>query len=274
MVKRQPDKIEVSRTPCLTAIENLYRNRLASLLRSRPMSHLTFRALCAAFAQLVFSAFCSFAFGQQTIINLPSADQTPKGQAFVLHESQIRTWDPSYYVTTNFFTFGITDRVELCLTQYQFGVPSQAYGAVGVGYKATQQIFADRFPQWQFKITVGQMLPVSTTGKGVGLWTYGFPSLRLPVTRTRLAVGMGYGPRQNFGVNVWHATASIEQPIAAHWNVLAEWFSGSNHQNAYVVPGINYHSDSGWIFILGYKISNKRGTESDGVVVELGRFFL
>ncbi|MDX2130409.1 MAG: hypothetical protein SFU91_15340 [Chloroherpetonaceae bacterium] len=210
---------------------------------------------------------------QQTIINLPSADQTPKGKWFFLHESQIRTTDPTYWITTNFLTYGLTDEIELAATQYQFGTPRQPYTAIGFGYKGTKQFFETSLPEWELKLSFGQMFPISTTGRGVGIWTYGFGSFRLPYLKTRLALGMGYGPRQNFGISVLHTTASFEQPLFAHINFLGEWFSGSVHENAFFIPGLNYHAGN-LILILGYKISNLANfNANDGIVFEVGWFF-
>lgn len=233
-----------------------------------------------------FAAFFFLAnalFGQQTIINLPSADQTPKGKFFALHESQVRAWQPGqYWATTNFFTYGVSDEFELCLTQYQLGLPAQPYAAVGVGYKYTTPSFAFLPEHLELKLTLGQMLTFSATGKGVGVWSYALGSFRVPLLETRLAAGVSFGPRASFGttgqigflgVSTVHFVCSFEQPLTEHINLLGEWFSGDNHENAYFIPGINYHSKD-IILILGYKIANTReGQISNGFVLEIGRFF-
>ena len=56
---------------------------------------------------------------QQTIVNVPSDNVTPRGQHFYLHESQL-LWNRGRggYNTTNFYTYGLTDRTELAVTQY------------------------------------------------------------------------------------------------------------------------------------------------------------
>ncbi len=224
---------------------------------------------------LIFSLFVFPTQAQQTIINLPSADQTPGGKFFYLHESQVRSWQPgSYWATTNFLTYGITDDIEACLTQYQFGYPEQPYSAIGFGYKATKQFFAESLPDLELKLSFGQMFPISTTGLGIGVWTYGFASFRLPVLQTRLAVGVSQSPRQNFGINTVVMTASFEQPITDHINILGEWFAGQFHENAYFIPGFNYHTKT-LVIIVGYKIANLPGDpkSQNGVVLEIGFFF-
>ena len=223
-----------------------------------------------AFSSLIFSAQA-----QQTTINLPSADQTPGGRFFYLHESQALFWQGSnYWATTNFLTYGITDDIEACLTQYQLGFPAQAYSAIGFGYKATKQLFAESLPDLELKLSFGQMFPISTTGLGIGVWTYGFASFRLPVLQTRLAVGISQSPRQNFGINTVVMTASFEQPITDHINILGEWFAGQLHENAYFIPGFNYHTKT-LVIIAGYKIANLPGDpkSQNGIVLEIGFFF-
>lgn len=220
---------------------------------------------------------------QQTIVNLPSADQTPEGRLFFLHESQVRAWDPQpYWATTNFLVYGLTGSIELCLTQYQLGVPRQPYGAVAAGYKGTRQFLRRVAPQWELKLTGGQMFALSTTGKGFGVWSYAIGSFVLPYLHTRLAGGISLGPRVIFGtldgthwlgVSTVHFIGSVEQPVTKSLKLVAEWFSGQNHEFAYFVPGINYHVED-WIFVLAYKIANDEDSHySNGLIIEVGYFF-
>jgi hypothetical protein len=225
------------------------------------------------FTSIICLAFVCLTYAQQTIINMPSVDQTPKGRFFYLHESQARSWDnQQFWAMTNFFTYGITDELEVCLTQYQWGVPTQAYSAVGFGYKGTKQFFPESLKALELKISFGQMLPISTTAKGVGVWTYLLGSFKLPVFGTRLVSGISRGPRANFGFNTTHAVASVEQHLVGHWNLLAEWFSGT-HENGYFIPGVNYHYHD-LVVILGYKFSNKpNNSKDDAIIIEVGFFF-
>ncbi|MFY7950297.1 MAG: hypothetical protein ACOVRP_13875, partial [Gemmatimonas sp.] len=65
------------------------------------------RLLRALALALAFATFTAPIYAQQTVINAPSVDQTPKGRVFALHESQVRTWgDTSFWQTTHFVTYG------------------------------------------------------------------------------------------------------------------------------------------------------------------------
>lgn len=236
-----------------------------------------FRILCLS----IF--FFSSVFAQQTIINLPSADQTPAGKFFVLHESQARVWQPNpYWSTTNFLVYGVSHQFELCLTQYQFGVPAEPYGAIGIGYKYTAALFAEALSDLELKWTAGQMLAFSTTGKGVDVWTYLLGSFRLPYLATRLAAGISFGARPIFGttgtlgflgVSTTHFIASFEQPLGEHFTLVAEWFAGTSHEQAYFIPGLTYHSKA-LVVIVGYKIANSADKQIlNGFVIEFGKFF-
>ncbi len=224
---------------------------------------------------------------QQTIVNVPSVEQTKDGRFFYLHESQVRSWgEGRYWLTTNFFTYGVTERFELALTTYNIGTPVKANQAVALGWKTAQPVLQRQLPKWEIKLGAGQMLPLNLRDGRVGLWSYGQASIRIPGLGTRLMGGVSHGPANLFGRNTTHAIASIEQPLSGLGNriggdlgkiisetaIVAEWFSGT-HEFGDFVPGVNWHNDDGWVVILGYKFSNKRGRSGDGVIIEIGKTF-
>ena len=66
----------------------------------------------------------TIAYAQQAIVNMPSADITPKGKHFLMHETQTRAWNPGrYWLATNFYAYGIGRDTELALTSYNAGSP-------------------------------------------------------------------------------------------------------------------------------------------------------
>jgi hypothetical protein len=264
------------------------------------------RALAAPSALAAASAGA-----QQTIINVPSVDQTPRGRVFFLHESQVRDWGgESYWQTTHFLTYGLTRRVELAATVYNVGTPLKRAANVGVGWKAALPLaerggrgprhapphapphgpdlappHAPGWRRWEPTLGAGQMVPVSLRGEGAGLWSYAQASVRLPGLGTRLTGGVSNGPPNLFGRHTTHFIGSYEQPLGAvarrlpgrlgaavgHMSLLGEWWSG-RHELADFVPGVNYHHRK-LVVILGYKLGNAPGTRGDGVIVEIGRTF-
>lgn len=221
---------------------------------------------------------------QQTIVNLPSADQTAKGHFFVLHETQARPWSPDgYWRSTNFFTYGITDNIEACFTTYNIDLlgANKPFTALGFGYKFSHQFFKEEAPDLEVKLTGGQMITTSLDGLGTGLWSYSHLSMRLPVLHTRIAAGISKGSRQVFGgVQEGFVTgenvnfiASIEHPITKEWGIVMEWFSGL-HEMGDLVPGVIYHNKSiEMVFILGYKIGNDGTGKTNGIIFEIGKTF-
>lgn len=255
--------------------------RAAALAAARAFTVVTVFACVAALV------FAGPAAAQQTIINVPSVDQTKEGRFFYLHESQVRDWGGnSYWLTTNFFTYGVTERFELALTAYNIGTPVKPNQAVGLGWKTAQPVLAKSLPKWEIKLGAGQMLPVNLRGQGVGLWSYGQASFRLPATQTRLMGGISRGPNQLFGRDTTHFIGTVEQPLTGigraiggplgnfvgNVAIVAEWFAGS-HEFGDFVPGLNWHNDDGWVIIVGYKFSNPRGRSGDGVILEFGKTF-
>jgi hypothetical protein len=212
---------------------------------------------------------------QQTIINVPSVDQTAKGRFFYLHESQIRQWDGvDYWQTTNFLTYGLTDRFELATTVYNVGSPALPTTTVGIGWKTAQPLLRRALPALNLTVGAGQMLQQSLRGRGTGVWSYAQFAGVIPTTKTRLMLGVSDGPANLFGKHTTHAIASYEQPLD-RWipnvSLLGEWWSGT-HDFGDFVPGINYHTKR-MVVILGYKISNAPGSRTDGLILEIGRTF-
>lgn len=207
---------------------------------------------------------------QQTIINAPSIEQTPRGTMFYLHESQVRAWDGRrFWLSTNFLTRGLTDRVEMALTLYNAGSVVVPTTAAGTGWKAAWPL--DTASRWEPKLGGGQMLILNLRGSGVGLWSYGLASLRVPRLGLRLTGGPSAGPPQLFGRATVHFIGTFEQPLAGHVSLIGEWWSG-RHELGDFVPGLNWHSKR-FVVVVGYKLSNAPGTASDALIVEAGVFF-
>jgi hypothetical protein len=212
------------------------------------------------------------ALAQQTIINLPSADLTPKGQHFLMHESQLLPAYPrEFWGSTNFYTFGLSDQTELAVTTYNFNSYGSENGSVGVGFKRVQPLFRRRLRRLELKQTVGAMVPVSMTGRGVGAFGYTHTSFRLPRLKTRLTAGIAAATRQTFDEDMVSFIAGLEQPLSRHLIFNVEWFSGTQHAAANLIPGFTYHR-KGWILVGGIKIPNDMEPEKFGLVFEIGRF--
>ncbi|MDX2193074.1 MAG: hypothetical protein NW201_06955 [Gemmatimonadales bacterium] len=225
---------------------------------------------------------------QQTIINVPSVDQTKKGHVFFLHETQARSWGgQSFWQTTHFLTYGVTDRFEIATTLYNFGTPLKQQVALGIGWKTAQPLdfLGAGAKRWEATFGAGQMVPISLRGDGVGLWSYAQVAARIPGIDLRVMGGISNGPRNLFGFNTTHFIGSYELPLeklghaigggfgdfVGHMALLGEWWSGQ-HEFADFVPGVNWHSGP-LVVILGYKFGNQPGTASDGVIFEVGTTF-
>ncbi|MCX8112906.1 MAG: hypothetical protein N3E49_06925 [Bacteroidia bacterium] len=220
------------------------------------------------------------AHGQQTLINLPSPDVTPRKKLFLLHETQARPWSPEpYWATSNFIVYGLSSNVELGITLYELGVPKQEFSAVAMGYKWSQPLFRGPLSRWNLRTVLGQMLTFSLHGHGKGLWTYLMGSLQVPMTKTRLSAGVTFGPRALFGgdnpsgplgVNTIAFIGSAEQPVTEWLDVVVEWFSGEGHEFAYATPGLVIHVGN-WTFVVGYKFANSEEEEhTESLIVEVG----
>jgi hypothetical protein len=210
---------------------------------------------------------------QQAIINMPSADITPKGQHFYMHETQMRTQQPGRsWSGTNFYAYGVGKSTELAVTSYNMGSPWSRFAATGIGFKSSPQIMRARYPHQELKLTVGQMMILNHAGLGVGSFSYSHLSMRLPVTRTRLTSGGFHGTSQLFGRRTGNFLGGIEQPIGKRVILLSEWLRG-DHELGYFIPGILFHPNHNQMIVVGYKIPNNPNDGKSGWVLEWGLTF-
>lgn len=231
------------------------------------MNHTCAPARLAALLLVVCAAVVQ---AQQAIVNMPSADITPKGQAFVMHETQWRPWgDSSYWYGTNFFTYGVGKNTELAITTYNAGTPAVQNQNIGFGFK-TAVPFGN--PEREHKITAGTMGLVNYRGGGMGNFTYSHYSFRLPQVKTRLTMGGWFGTNQLFKKNTGNFLAGVEHPLNKRVILLAEWFAG-NHDFGFFIPGVLFHPTPRQIIVVAYKIANDPRNGKNGLVLEYGFFF-
>lgn len=224
---------------------------------------------------LAFGLFITFPLlPQQAIVNMPSADITPKGKNFVMHETQWRWWSAgSYWYGTNFYCYGLGHATEFALTNYNSGTPAAPNFATGIGFKSSPQIFAKSHPEREIKITVGQMAILNHRSQGLGSFSYAHLSFRLPKLHTRVTGGGWGGTRQLFKKNTGNILAGIEQPIWGEKLVAVnEWFRG-DHDFGFFITGLLYHPSKNHIFVAAYKIPNRIVNGKPGIVLEYGFFF-
>lgn len=210
---------------------------------------------------------------QQAIVNLPSADITPKGKHFLMHETQTRPWSPGRsWAGTNFYTYGLGHATELAVTSYNGGLPPSPSFATGIGFKSAPQFWTKSNPALEAKLTIGQMVILSHRGSGVGSFSYLHGSARLPETATRISLGGWAGTRQLFGRNTGGMLVGLEHPVGRNWVLLGEWFSG-RHDFGFLIPGILFHPRKEQIVVLGFKIPNHPANGTSGLVMEYGITF-
>lgn len=236
----------------------------------RPGAPTAWRRGAAAAGLLLALAAAPRAAAQQAIISLPSADQTPAGKHFLMHETQLSSLRPLDWGATHFYTYGLTDKVELAVTLYNMTRPSTRNLSLGIGFKAAERLLEDRWPDREVQFTYGAMLAPSLDGQGLGSWSYALGSFRVPRWETRLSLGAGHGSRQVLDKEATALMLGVEHPLPGHFVLVGEWFSG-RHNTANAIAGLLYHTDE-WIFVAGYKVPNDR-TKSHGLVFEIGRFF-
>jgi hypothetical protein len=211
---------------------------------------------------------------QITIFNVPAADMTPKGQIWQENEAQFRPYKPdAYYVGTHYTTLGLGFNSELDITNLNMSSPYTRNIGIGVGGRTIIPILKKRFEKEELKFMVGELIPITFGGNGVGSWTYVMGSMRLPAVRTRLTGGLSVGTKQLFGRNVVGFAGGIEHPVTEKLTLQLDWFSGKAHNLGYLIPGFSYNLPKGFILFAGYQIPNHRTNGRSGFCIEVARFF-
>ncbi len=207
---------------------------------------------------------------QQAIVNLPSADITPKGKHFLMHETQATPWGSTRsWSGTNFYSYGVGHATELAVTSYNGGSPLPGNFATGIGFKSAPMISKKR----NVKQTFGSMLILNHRGAGAGHFTYTHTSLELPKLETRISAGGFVGSRALFGKSTGNFIAGIEQPIIHHrFTILAEWIAGK-HELGFFIPGQLFHPKKNQFIVAAYKIPNYAVNGKSGIVLEYGLIF-
>lgn len=212
----------------------------------------------------------------QTIFNVPSADVTQKGHIFLQQEAQTVPWNTNNaLLSTSYSAVGIGHNTELDATLFNVASPATQNISLGVGFKSAIPIpgLKEKFPEREFKFTVGSDMLLGLEGNGVGNWTYAHLSGRVPKLNTRLTAGVSYGTRQVFGQNTTAFIGGIEQPVTKKLTLLTDWFSGSEHFAGFLIVGGSYTLPKNTTIYAGYQIPNGPNVGAAGFVIELAKVF-
>ena len=215
---------------------------------------------------LLFMVFLqSNVFAQQTLFNVPSADVLKKGEVFLQHESQ---FSGDFGLFTNYSSLGIGKYTELDLTLFGVGTRSVRNEVLGLGFKTALPLHEKS----ETKLTIGNIIPISLRGHGVGGYTYSHLSTRLPKLKTRLTSGVLIGTTTLFRRDFVCYIAGLEQPVTKRFSLVMDWHSGK-HANGFLIPGFSYSLGRNTVLWAGYQIANNRANGNNGFVIELSKVF-
>ena len=213
---------------------------------------------------------CSKAYSQQTIFNVPSADVTPQYVFYTENENQFRSWDPHYYILTQYNNFGIGHNTDIEASLYNVRTPKNK-PTMGYGFKSVIPILKDKYPERAYKMTIGDQVLVTYNENSVGNWGYTHLSGIVPVSNTRLTAGVSAGSKQYYGKNVVCFIGGYEQPISKKFSIIGDWYSGG-HLNGFFIPGFSYKLTKYNTLYIGYRIRNNKNSPPSGFVIEINAF--
>lgn len=226
---------------------------------------------------ITFFAFNNIsAYAMQTIFNVPSADVTPKEKRYFLQEAQFNGSNPgAFFNGTSFGAYGIGYNTEIDATLFNVSSPASQNISLGVGFKSAMPIpiLKEKFPEREFKLTVGSELLLGLEGNDVGNWTYAHLSGRVPKLNTRLTAGISYGTKQVFGKQATAFIAGVEQPVTKKFSLIGDWYSGSEHFAGFLITGFSYAFPKNTTLYAGYQIPNTPQNGNNGFVIQVGKIF-
>ena len=230
------------------------------------------RALAMAFSCLLACGiFCATASAQQTIFNVPSADVTPPKAVYLETEGQFRTWKPDrFFSGTEYVAVGVGHNTELNLTLSNLNAPATGTLSMGLGFKTSWPLLKNKLPRRELKVTLGELMPISLRGQGVGSWTYGHLSGRIPKLNTRVSAGAFAGTKQLFGRNTVGFIGGFEHPVTERFSLIADWFSGTSNYGLFI-PGFSYVLPKGINMFAGFQIPNNARCGRSGFVLEFSK---
>jgi len=239
---------------------------LLSLLQPRA------RKLQIFICLLIFFPCQSFA--QMTILNVPSADVTPKKRVFFQHESQFRTKKNGRFInSTEYFGIGVGSNTELTATAFNIGNLSHDNETVGVGFKSAIPLSISAIKKYQPKIIIGSMLAPSLASNGVGHWIYAAGNFTIPQTKTRLTFGASNATKQIAGENVTAAMLGFEQKITTKLSYVGDWYSGKTNGMGIFASALSYDFGSDLVIYGGYQIANSQRICRNGFIFEIAKVF-
>lgn len=202
---------------------------------------------------------------------MPSADVTPAKHVYLETEGQFRTWKPGrFFSGTEYVAVGVGHNTELNATVSNINSPGNGAITLGLGFKSSWPILPRKLPRRELKVTLGELMPISLRGQGVGSWTYSHLSFRVPKLNTRVTAGVTAGTKQLFGRNTVGFIGGIEHPVTEKFSIIADWFSGTSSYGLFI-PGFSYVLPKGISLFAGFQIPNNAKSGRTGFVIELSR---
>lgn len=223
--------------------------------------------------RILLGLFPSTLFAQTLIVGIPSTDVAPKREFAIAHETQANRFQSGgYWNSFTFATYGLGNGLELAASLYGPSRPASPELSLGLGFKKRFTMSGDWAKRHEWTIATGAMVPASFRGNGVGIWTYGLTSIRVPKTRTRFTAGPSYGTRQIFGRTAVKAMVGIEQPLTKKVSLVTDWFTGTHDLGASIF-GVSYQPSHSLLVITGWKMANNAESGKSAFMVEVAYIF-
>lgn len=215
---------------------------------------------------LLFTFLIVFApqlWAQQSLFNVPSSEQTEKGEHFAQEQVNFIP----HNLESNFtYDYGLTDHIEVGFNVLGWSDVPRSKGGKSIDTMANAQIFFDVAPQWH--IGIGTQLGVSQEGDFAD---YFFLNVRREIFSEKSYVVLGVFDANSAYLEQGHAAwhMGIEIPIIEDkLNFIADYINGSTSISEAVV-GFGVFMNEHLMLSAGSQFPSPQSNNDYGVVFEL-----
>lgn len=224
---------------------------------------------------IVLLFLCYNAKAQMTILNVPSADVTPKGKYFLSHESQFRTKERGrFYNATHYFAASFFENTEFNLTYFNLGDATKDQDTLATGFKSAIPIKSiSQVKKYQPTLIIGSNILSTLHHESYGNWSYLGLAITIPQSKTRITSLITYGTKEMFGHDATRFAGGIEQEITSKLSFIADWYSGNANAFGVLAYALSYKLGHDLSVASGLQFSNSKRIGQNGFVFSLAKIF-
>ena len=220
------------------------------------------------------AVFSSFAMGQQTILNIPSADVLDKGQIYSRVDTAFFPSSQTAFLAPNFI-FGQGHGLEAGVNINAFGVPADVANRSIVPNFKWKILSTKQDARARFDMYLGDQVFLPTFHRSFDAGTYAYAAGALTIHKdTRLTFGGWDSTNVVINGNKGGGLLGMEWTVAHQKDrnlvtLAADWQSGRAANGALAVGAMYFPTDR-WMLIPAFQLANSGDHSANGIEMFIG----